>query len=50
MAKNKEIGANSLIYVFFRKPDESRPFRVPMQGYYAGAIGEEAAQQWKELR
>ncbi|MFZ2541857.1 MAG: hypothetical protein WAW75_08805 [Gallionella sp.] len=50
MAKNGQVGKNALIYVVLRRPAEALPFRVPIQGYYAGAISREAADAWKTLR
>lgn len=50
MAKNKQIGQNSLIYVVLRKPEQVAEFRIPLQGYYAQAISKEAAKSWKTLR
>jgi len=50
MAKTGQIGANSLIYVLLQRPSESLPFKVPIQGYYAGTISPEASDAWKNLR
>lgn len=50
IAKNGQIGKNALIYAVFRKPKEVLPFRVPIQGYYAGTISRNAAEAWKVLR
>lgn len=50
MAKAKTIAEGALLYCVLRKPMEERPFRVPIQGYYAGSISAEAAQAWKTLR
>lgn len=50
MAKDGQVGQNSLLYVALRRPDEVKPFRIPMQGFYAGSISQEAAQAWKTLR
>lgn len=50
MARSGQIGGNALIYVLLRKPDSDAEFNIPVQGYYAGAISQEAAQAWKALR
>lgn len=50
MARSGQVGANSLLYMIMVRPEEARPFRVPIQGYYAGAISREAAEAWRELR
>ena len=44
------ISNNVLIYVMLRKPKEVLPFRVPIQGYYAGTISRNEAEAWKILR
>jgi SAM-dependent methyltransferase len=49
MAKNNQIGQNALLYAVLRRPDLARPFRIPIQGYYAGSISEEAAKAWHGL-
>jgi hypothetical protein len=49
-AKQDKIGKNSLLYLAARKPVTENPFRVPMQGYYAGAISPSAQQDWAALR
>ena len=46
MSAAKAIGENSLIYVVLRSPPAARPFRVPMQGYYAGTVTPEARARW----
>jgi hypothetical protein len=50
MAKEGQIGQNSMLYVTLRRPDEEKSFRIPMQGFYAGSVSQEAAQAWKTLR
>lgn len=50
MAKNGQIGKNALLYAVLRRPAEARPFRVPIQGYYAESISREAADAWNTLR
>ncbi len=50
MAKEEQIGQNSMLYVTLQRPDEEKPFRIPMQGFYAGSVSQEAAQAWKTLR
>ena len=50
LAKAGQIGQNTLIYAVLRKPERPAEFRIPMQGYYAGSVSEEAAQAWMDLR
>ena len=50
MAKNKQLGENSLLYAVLRRPAEIRPFNIPLQGYYSGTISRAAAAAWKTLR
>jgi SAM-dependent methyltransferase len=51
LARDKALGDNSLIYMILRRPAEVRPFKAPIQGYYAAdAVSPEAARQWKALR
>lgn len=50
MAKDGQIGTNSHIYAVFKKPDESRPFITPQQGYYANTVSEQVKENWKSLR
>lgn len=50
MAKGGQIGTNSNIYAVFKKPDDSRPFVTPQQGYYANTVSEQVKENWKTLR
>lgn len=50
LAKNGLLGKNALIYVVFRRPKEALPFRIPIQGYYAGTISRAASEAWMTLR
>lgn len=50
MAKDGQIGTNSNIYAVFKKPDDSRPFVIPQQGYYANTVSEQVKENWKTLR
>lgn len=50
MTKRGEMGADSLVYAVFARPEEEREFCIPMQGYYAGAISDEARSAWHTLR
>jgi hypothetical protein len=50
LAKNGQIGANSIIYTALCKPQQPAEFRVPIQGYYASTISQEAAKAWSFLR
>jgi SAM-dependent methyltransferase len=46
MSVAKAIGENSLIYVVLRSPAERKPFRIPLQGYYAGTLTPDAQARW----
>jgi hypothetical protein len=51
MAKNGDIGKESSLFIALCKPTEpAQPFRMPIQGYYAGNISKEAAEAWRTLR
>lgn len=50
LVKQKQVAENALLYCVLRKPLADQPFRVPIQGYYAGTISQEAAQAWRTLR
>lgn len=45
-----QLGRNGLIYILFRRPGQELPFQPPMQGYYAGALSDEAAVSWRKDR
>lgn len=38
---------NELIYSVFRKPEKEEEFKVPIQGYYSGALSPEAKSSWQ---
>lgn len=44
-----QLADNLMCFVVFRKT-VYQPFRVPMQGVYAGTAGDAAVAAWKELR
>lgn len=50
LARQGQLGQNTLIYVMLKMPDQPAEFRIPMQGYYAGTVSAEAAQAWVDLR
>ena len=50
MAKNRQIGENAMLYAVLRRPEEEKPFQLPMQGFYAESISPEAKAAWKTLR
>lgn len=49
LAKSGDVPDNAMLFVAMKKGGDG-PFRVPMQGFYAGAISDEARQAWRELR
>lgn len=46
----KEIPNNSMLFVVLKKPAVQKPFRIPLQGYYAGALSESGQKAWRENR
>jgi SAM-dependent methyltransferase len=50
MAKSGRIGRNANLAAVLRRPPTEEAFRVPMQGYYAGRISQEAVDAWSKLR
>jgi len=50
MAREEKIGHNALLYAIMQKDQQERPFSAPIQGYYSGAISEEASEAWRDLR
>jgi len=49
MAKNGGVPWNSMLWVAMRKEVEGE-FKIPMQGYYANTISDEAKAAWSALR
>lgn len=49
MARRDTLPYNSMLFVALRKKFDA-PFRVPMQGVYAGGVSESVQQAWRELR
>ena len=45
-----EFPANPAFFVVFRKSDEDTDFSVPIQGYYAGTVSEQARAAWRRMR
>ena len=50
MARNSSIDKNANLIVVLRRPEVEEPFRMPTQGYYAGAISQDASEAWLKLR
>jgi len=50
MKKQGELHENSVLYVVMRKPQQEKPFVLPMQGYYSGSLSEPVAEDWATLR
>lgn len=50
MAKAGRIGRNANLAAVLQRPHNEEPFRVPLQGYYAGRISQDAVDAWSELR
>jgi hypothetical protein len=49
MARREQLPGRLMCFVVFRKLTAD-PFKIPMQGVYAGTAGEKATQAWKDLR
>lgn len=50
LAKAGRIGRNANLAVVMQRPLADAPFRIPMQGYYAGRISQDAVDAWSQLR
>jgi len=50
MARERELGANAMLYAVYRKPPGDAPFAVPGQGHYTGVLSDEMNRAWHELR
>ncbi len=50
MAKAGRVGRNANLAVVMQRPFAEAPFQIPMQGYYAGRISQEAVDAWSQLR
>ena len=50
MARARELGVSAMLYAVYRKPQVEAPFVVPGQACYTGALSEEMAHAWRELR
>lgn len=49
LARRDQLPYNSMLFVAMRKTADE-PFKIPMQGVYAGTVSEEATKSWKGLR
>lgn len=50
MGRDRQLGENAVYVAVLQKSETEAEFQVPMQGYYAGALSDEAAQLWGKLR
>jgi hypothetical protein len=50
LARNNQVGRNATLAAVLQRPLTAEPFRIPMQGYYAGRISQEAVDAWSILR
>ena len=50
LAKQKQLPANSLLFTVLAKPEDERPFEVPLQGYYRKALPQSGMEAWRDLR
>jgi hypothetical protein len=49
LAEAGELPNNAMLFVCFRKLGDAE-FRVPMQGYYGGALSDQGNRAWREMR
>ncbi len=49
MKQQGRLADNLMLFVVLRKTTDA-PFRVPMQGVYAGTVSQDVANAWRELR
>ncbi len=49
LALSKQLPANAMLFVALRKTADE-PFKIPMQGVYAGTAGKKACAAWHALR
>lgn len=45
---SEPYGGNCMLHWAWRKQDRNTMFQVPYQGYYTGALSEEAAREWSK--
>ena len=50
LARGNRIGRNGNLAVVMQRPYAAEPFRIPMQGYYAGRVSQAAVDAWSALR
>jgi SAM-dependent methyltransferase len=50
LAKAGRIGRNANLAAVLQRPNAEAPFRVPMQGYYAGRVSQDVVDAWSRLR
>jgi hypothetical protein len=50
LARDGSLGENALLYAVMQKGASENQFKVPTQGYYAGAVSEKLAEAWHQLR
>jgi hypothetical protein len=50
LARDGKIAANTSLFVAYRKSLYDRPFQIPVQGYYRGALPKTGAEAWMSLR
>lgn len=49
-AKSGRVPANALLLAVYQKGTTAQPFRVPVQGYYAGTLSAELNKDWLTMR
>ena len=50
LAQSGEVPENAMLFTVMRRGFYDRPFKVPMQGYYAGELSDQAKENWRTLR
>jgi hypothetical protein len=50
LARDGSMGENANLYAVMQKGADERPFKIPMQGLYAGTISEQMVKAWYKWR
>jgi hypothetical protein len=50
LARSGGLGSDALLFAVMKKAEAESGFEIPVQGYYAGTIGEEMTNAWSELQ
>ena len=50
LARDGALGENAILYAVMQKSAAEHPFRIPMQGLYAGTVSHQMVEAWRQLR